>query len=858
MRSQSLFGQLIFLSIVLGAGAILAGCASAPPTPAPIASVVTEVVAELDDPPHTAVATDPGPPEPTPTLAPTKAPTWTPTASPTSTHAPTPTLTPTPSPTPEPSVQLEAGERHQLNGDYEQAIASYLGVLGDSPTDEQARQARYYLAETFFLKQDYVSAAAAWEDFFTHYPDDARQPEATLMAARAYHAANECARAIALYETYLSSEDVLADMVHEWIGDCHALGSDLEGATLAYEQALAATRDRGMEVSLREKIAGIHLAQADYDAALEEYGAILDVARIDSYRAKIEYLIAQALAAAGRTEDAHARYQRVVDNHPDVEYAYLSLVELVDAGVEVDEYQRGLVDYYAGADYPDAYGAAIRAFDRYLASESAVNVDGALYYKAASLQALGQFEAALESFDALITGYPESELLAQAWMDKGATLAGMGDDDAAVKLYQDLAAFFPGDVRAPRALRRAARLREAEGAYDEAAELYKSVQVGFPGFDDADGVLWRAGLSSYRAGDSHGASAAWQALVEKYSDSPYYPKSLYWLGKLATQDGAEAEGEHWDRLIAEVPDTYYALRVEQIRAGDSLTATRLITDKVEPPAWDAPKIEAEILTWLRDWTNVPVDTTELVLPEAVTRRLDFRRGEALLAAGLRREALGAFDGVRASAWRNPVRLAQLSVYFAEKGLNGLAARCASRLLGLWPEGSTAEAPVEMQRLAYPLVYADLLSAEASARELDPLLLAALVRQESLFEPIAESYAGARGLGQVMPATGTGIAKSLGMEDFVLDDLYRPHVSISFGAFYLRAQMNRFNDQILVALAAYNGGPGNTLRWMEAGGEDLDFFVEVITAIQSRLYLQRVYEQYMIYERLYRSAEAGEQ
>jgi len=857
MRSRSVVWQLMLLTIILGAGAILVGCANAPPTPAPIASVATEVAADLDDVPP-AATTDTGPPESTPTLAPTLPPTSTPTPSPTSTHTPTPTLTPTPSSTPEPSVQLEAGQRHQFNGDYEQAIADYLGVLNDSPTDEQARQARYHLAETYSLKQDHVEAAAAWEDFITLYPDDARLPQAALMAARAYHTANECASAISLYDAYLSSEAVLADMVYEWIGDCRAQDSDLEGAMLAYQQALAATRDRGDEVSLREKIAGIHLAQADYDAALGEYGAILDVARIDSYRAKIQYLAAQALIAAGRTEEAHARYRRAIDDYPEAEAAYLSLVKLVDAGVAVDEYQRGLVDYYAGATYPDAYGAAIRAFDRFLASEPAAKVDSALYYKASALRALDQFEPALETLDALITGYPESEWLAHAWLDRGATLAGLGDNDAAVKVYQDLAAFFPDDELAPLALRRAARLREAEGAYDEAAELYENVQVNFPGFEDADEALWYSGLSLYRIGALDRASAAWQSLADKYPGSPYYAKSLYWVGKLAAQDESEAEGDHWDKLIAEAPDTYYALRVEQIRASDSLTATRLIADAVEPPVWDVNKTEAEILAWLRDWTDVPADTVHLSLPEAVTRRLDFRRGEALLAAGLRREAMGAFDSIRASAWRNPVRLAQLSVFFTEQGFYGLAARSASRLVGLWPEGTMSEAPVELQRLAYPLVYADLLSDEAGARELDPLLLAALIRQESLFEPVAESYAGARGLGQVMPATGTGIANSLGMEDFVLDDLYRPHVSILFGAFYLRAQMNRFDNQILVALAAYNGGPGNTLRWMEAGGEDLDFFVEVITATQSRLYLQRVYEQYLIYERLYRSTEPVEQ
>jgi soluble lytic murein transglycosylase len=245
------------------------------------------------------------------------------------------------------------------------------------------------------------------------------------------------------------------------------------------------------------------------------------------------------------------------------------------------------------------------------------------------------------------------------------------------------------------------------------------------------------------------------------------------------------------------------------------------------------------------------------LPATVTRRLDFRRGEAFLAAGLRQEALRAFDGVRSAAWQNPLMLAGIALYFRELGLHGLAARSAAQLASLWPRHSVHDAPLELRRLAYPLVYADLLSAEAQPRGLDPLLIAALVRQESLFEPVAESYAGARGLGQVMPATGQGIAQSLGMEDFVLDDLYLPWVSIRFAAFYLDVQMKRFDNQILIALAAYNGGPGNTLRWLEMGGEDLDLFVEVITAAQSRLYLQRVYQHFLIYEELYRATgESG--
>jgi len=476
-----------------------------------------------------------------------------------------------------------------------------------------------------------------------------------------------------------------------------------------------------------------------------------------------------------------------------------------------------------------------------------------------ALRALDQPQAALEVLEALITGYPQSEQLARAWLEKGATLVRAGESDAAVKAYQDLAAFFPAHELAPAALWRAAKLREGEGAYVETARLYEDLQASFPAFENADEALWRAGLAHYRAGDEQKAILDWQSLLDKYPASSYRARSLYWLGKLQVKGEPDDEGDYWTQLVAAEPHSYYALRVEQIRAGDSLTATRLITAAIEPPSWDTAQAEAEILPWLRSWTRVPTETIRLTVPVTVTDGIDFRRGEALLAAGLRREALKAFDGVRAAAWKEPVRLAQLALFFQERGLYGLAARSAYRLAGLRPGGDIHEAPLTLQRLAYPLVYADLLSAEAAGRDLDPLLLAALVRQESLFEPVAESSAGARGLGQVMPATGQGIANSLRLEGFVLDDLYRPSVSIRFGAFYLAVQMGRFDNQILVALAAYNGGPGNTLRWLEStGSDDLDLFVEVITATQSRLYLQRVYEQYLIYERLYRTGGGEEQ
>jgi soluble lytic murein transglycosylase len=855
-------------------GLLLVGCVDAPPAPtllpSPVALIPTHTPAPTasPSPAPTATFTPSATPAPTdtPTLAPssTSKPAATSTPAPTRTSTPTPTATPTRTPVAEPtsrpSAQLDAARHFQTNGQYRQAIDAYRAMLAGDLAPDQAPEARYRLAESYLLDRQYGTAAEAWDAFLADYPGDRRLAEAHLMAARAYDGADDCTRALTHYEAYLAQQTILADVVYEWMGDCHTClataGAEptagLQEAIAAYRRGVAATDDRSTRSRLREKIASTYLALEDYAGAVAEYDAIQKVARSDAERARIEYLAGQALAADGQAGAALERYRRAVQRYPQAGHAYLSLVELVDAGAVVSEFQRGLIDYYAGPSYPDAYAAAVRAFSRYLAADTTPRAEEALYYKALAQRAAGDPSAALDTLQALITGYPQGKWLVRAWLEKGATFAVMGDDDQAVKTYRDMAGLFPAAGLAPRALLRAARLREGAGRYGQAARLYEELQAAFPAFKNAAQALWRAGLSHFRARSLDAAVADWRALVADYAGSAYRNKSLYWLGKVGATPESEGEADYWDRLVSLAPRDYYALRVRQIRSGDSLTSARFVTATVEPPAWDPARAQAEILDWLDGWTAVSAGADLTTLPVTLTKRSDFRRGQVLLAAGLRTEALSAFDGVRAATWDEPVPLVQLAFFFREQGLHGLAARCAMRAAGLWPRGTLDDAPLALRLLAYPLPYADLVSAEARARGLDPLLLAALIRQESLFEPAAESYAGARGLGQVMPATGRGIARSLKMDDFVLDDLYRPWVSVRFGAFYLDVQMKRFDDQVLVALAAYNGGPGNTLHWLEAAGsDDLDLFVEAITANQSHVYLRRVYEQYLTYEALYR-------
>ncbi|HET9221397.1 MAG TPA: lytic transglycosylase domain-containing protein [Roseiflexaceae bacterium] len=169
-----------------------------------------------------------------------------------------------------------------------------------------------------------------------------------------------------------------------------------------------------------------------------------------------------------------------------------------------------------------------------------------------------------------------------------------------------------------------------------------------------------------------------------------------------------------------------------------------------------------------------------------------------------------------------------------------------------PTQTSADAPEALRRLLFPTPYDEAVVANAREYGLDPRALYAMLRQESLFNPNAQSGAGAIGLGQIMPATGQGIAQNLKVEGFQESDLLRPAVSIRFGAFYLNHQLALMEGSLPGALSAYNGGPGNAQRW--ANGTrvgDVDLFAEAIDYPETRSYVKLVYGYYGVYQRLYK-------
>jgi soluble lytic murein transglycosylase len=135
--------------------------------------------------------------------------------------------------------------------------------------------------------------------------------------------------------------------------------------------------------------------------------------------------------------------------------------------------------------------------------------------------------------------------------------------------------------------------------------------------------------------------------------------------------------------------------------------------------------------------------------------------------------------------------------------------------------------------------------------LDPYVVAGLIRQESLFNPVAVSPAGAIGLMQVMPATGRSLAQRVGIGTFNPEMLKQPETNVRLGTLFLADQMRRWNGHEPDVFAAYNAGPNRVVRWRQFPEHaDEDLYAERIPFAETRDYVKKLRTNARIYRLLY--------
>lgn len=692
-------------------------------------------------------------------------------------------------PTPVPATSREAllNAANLLNlGEYESAAAAYSAVAKVSPDAETRAQAWLGAGVAMGAAGDADSAVAELQQAVTEAP--AGSPTLRRASYLLGSRLNDAGKPA-------EAAKVLGPLASTPVAD--ALTPYI---LVAYASALEASGDAVHASAEWDQV----LALPGIDSSLQVavYTARASAARTAGDSASLELWLGKLIAvngdpalrfelaglyqADGNSAGYAAQLRAIVANNPSSAQALPALTALHTAGLDVDPGDEGLVDYRQGR-YADARTILTAAIAE--PGISAADLAYRTYYLAA-------------------------------------TDDDSGDVADAVKYYDATAAIDTGSVYVHRAKYWAARAIEGAGDASDASARYVDLVVNGPPGEFTSEAAFRAGYVLLNAGDPAGAVAAWQK-VSATNDA----RLLYWKGRAEdlAGDPAAARQSYSQAQQADPLGFYGQAAGRKLGTGGSVNVGYQARDLNQPVDWGA------IASWLNG-----------LIPGKLPGSAPTAAAE-LAGLGMRDQAaavlLDAASG--ASAWR----LLELAREASSAGLVDIAAQLAVRLDGLTKTSWTA-VPKDLLRVAYPVDYTGQLVAQSRANNLDPLFVAAVVRQESYWDASAGSYAGALGLMQVIPETGAAIAQDLGVAGFTASDLFRPATSLRFGTYYLAEQLKAFSDPA-AALAAYNAGPGSAHKWQAAAsGNDPADFLEQVNISETEGYVEQIFEHYAAYKLAY--------
>jgi soluble lytic murein transglycosylase len=340
-------------------------------------------------------------------------------------------------------------------------------------------------------------------------------------------------------------------------------------------------------------------------------------------------------------------------------------------------------------------------------------------------------------------------------------------------------------------------------------------------------VCWRAYLDR-----DPRMRALFEEHVRLYPDSDQASAALYWLARLLEKDGDEETARGLYRtIVTRFPNYYYALlaeqRLEKSEKGGLLAGIwQTLTSSLPGPRQlaSAPRPETERVLE-RGRTLFALGLDDLAERELTTA--DYREADGHLV-GLE---LGRQAAARDDHFRGLRHMKRYGFGYLRMPLDAVDREFWERL--------------------YPLPWADELRERAKPYELDPYLVAGLIRQESEFNPRAVSRAGAMGLMQVMPAVGRELARRLGVSGYSTSRLHDPDISLRFGTFHLREALDTFEQDLELTLAAYNAGASRARTWVTWGDfQEPGEFVETIPFTETRGYVQSVLRNREMYRKLY--------
>jgi soluble lytic murein transglycosylase len=413
-----------------------------------------------------------------------------------------------------------------------------------------------------------------------------------------------------------------------------------------------------------------------------------------------------------------------------------------------------------------------------------------------------------------------------------AEIARSTDDyDAFLRNVDQLRQDYPTSYSLEQALLSAGNIYLVRHDYDKAIDSYRELQQRFPNGGRASYAHWKVAWLSLRQGRGAEARKELEDQIALYPTSSEVPAALYWRARLAEEDNdLSMAWAFYQKLSLRYRNYYYGELARQRLAKVKQTgepAHYAILDRV-PPLDSIDKIASD---------PIPDDNLRVQKAELLAN------GSLLELAA--RELHAAAEEEKGH-WA-PAELARL---YEDAGRYDAAIETLKRAAPNYFAVDLPSLPRSYWEGLFPKPFWLDVKHFSSENALDPYLVAALIRQESAFNPNAVSHANAVGLMQLLPKVGKGVARQEKLKHYTTQQLFQPKINLQLGTRYFRSMVDKFGS-FEYALAAYNAGADRVQDWSKQGTyRDPQEFVESIPFTETREYVENILRNVNVYRQLY--------
>jgi soluble lytic murein transglycosylase len=404
----------------------------------------------------------------------------------------------------------------------------------------------------------------------------------------------------------------------------------------------------------------------------------------------------------------------------------------------------------------------------------------------------------------------------------------LSQHDEFVRLSRELVASWPQESWAEETLNNLATHYILVSDDERALGVFREVLERFPASRHAQRAGWKAGWAAYRQGRFGEAVRLFEMSAGRFPRSDYRPSWIYWAGRAHDQLGnAETANARYAIVVADYQNSYYG------RLASAILSERRVTPAAAVPASAAAAPAS----------SIGGGSTALP-PTAATIR-------ALIAQELYDDAVNELQYAQ-RAWGDSAAIqATLGLIYSRTGDLRRGINAMKRAYPQYITAGGEDLPIAMLKVLFPVAYWDQIKRHSKLRGLDPYMMAALMAQESTFDPQIRSHANAVGLMQVLPSTGARYARRIGLRRFRPSMLTVPETNIRLGTAIFTDLVARFDGGTHLALASYNAGEGAVARWVaERPGIGRDEFIDDIPYPETQNYVKRIVGTAEDYRRLY--------